>query len=188
MMKNEMVYEGFLSMRTDGEADDILHIGDDILSELIQDDIKDYGNYLSVRYFTSDEETTIDKAILENIKKISGVGDVCWGHRYSEVTGYLYTNNEIKVGGHDLLDELEGYVGKYLILIIDYYIEVDVYLNEITGTLHKDKDCAMSHKPHNENIRKLSITEHPKHYCMKCFRGYTYVARNEAVDYGSKQR
>lgn len=36
--------------------------------------------------------------------------------RYSEYTGFLWWDEEFKIGGHDLLNQIRGCVGKYLIL------------------------------------------------------------------------
>lgn len=42
-------------------------------------------------------------------------------HRYSDYTGYLWTEEEFKCGGHDLLKILEGNMGKYI------HIEIELY-------------------------------------------------------------
>jgi hypothetical protein len=49
--------------------------------------------------------------------------EILYGHmiadnsgRYSEYTGFLWWDEEFKIGGHDLLNQIRGCVGKYLIL------------------------------------------------------------------------
>ena len=42
---------------------------------------------------------------------------------YSEITGYLWTDEVVKIGGHDLLKEFETHLGKYLYMEIEYYEE-----------------------------------------------------------------
>ena len=39
---------------------------------------------------------------------------------YSDYTGYLWTDENLKIGGHDLLDELKEDCGKWLFLTIEY--------------------------------------------------------------------
>ncbi|MNJ80064.1 hypothetical protein D3C77_783070 [compost metagenome] len=50
-----------------------------------------------------------------------GFCDVGYGARYSELTGYLWTDEYLKVGGHDIIEELRSYVGKWLILEIEVH-------------------------------------------------------------------
>ena len=52
--------------------------------------------------------------------RLDGLGEVDFDIRYSEITGYLWTDEELKVGGHDLIEELTSYVGKYLYLKVTY--------------------------------------------------------------------
>lgn len=90
------------------------------LARLISDDMADRGRYLSVRYFLSDHKEApgaIDEAVA-NLS--SGLGHAEVGHYYSEVTGYLWTSEEIMVGGHDLIEELHTYRGKWCHLEISY--------------------------------------------------------------------
>ena len=41
-----------------------------------------------------------------------------FGACYSEYTGYLWTDEEVLIGGHDLIEELRGCEGKWLLLEI----------------------------------------------------------------------
>jgi hypothetical protein len=41
--------------------------------------------------------------------------------RYSETTGYLWTDEKLQVGGHDLIEELSGSAGKFLIFEADVH-------------------------------------------------------------------
>jgi len=102
------IYKGFLQLEDHGDADDLIYIkGDDYpILEQIQDDIEEYGNLLSVRYFLSDKNEDINKLTENLIKSISGSADIDYGSHYSEYTGYLWTDQDLKIGGHDLADEL----------------------------------------------------------------------------------
>jgi hypothetical protein len=108
-----------------GEGDDILFLGDDDdpLARRISDDIDVKGNYLSVRYWTADAGLDDDALIEGAVRALLGAGDVEFRQRYSEITGYLWTDEEIKVGGHDLLAELGTQTGRYCLLEISYSSE-----------------------------------------------------------------
>lgn len=114
------VYKGFIETRSYGEADDVLFLkeSDIPLAEHIMDDIACYGNKLSVSYFISDKEKS-EEGLLESIAmQLLGDATADYTDRYSEITGYLWTDEELNVGGHDLLGELKGNEGKYLFLEI----------------------------------------------------------------------
>jgi len=106
----------------DGENLYALFIGDNrhepivkILNDLIANKV------VTVRYWITDKECTKEDAIEDNLKILMGVADTEYSSHYSETTGYLYTDEKLNVGGHDLLAELWGYVGKYIILEIEIH-------------------------------------------------------------------
>lgn len=74
---------------------------------------------VTIRYWICDKECSRDEANEDYAKQIMGSVEYEYGAVYSELTGYLWTNEELMVGGHDLLDELLGNVGKYLILEVE---------------------------------------------------------------------
>jgi hypothetical protein len=125
------IYRGKLSIHdTTGEDDEILCLDvadgqrwiddEQILARHIEEDIETYGSYLSVRYFISNVELDEDALITDWLNHLEGVGNAEYGARYSEITGYLFTDEDLNVGGHDLLEELKTYVGQYLNLEIEY--------------------------------------------------------------------
>lgn len=119
------IYRGFLSIGTNGEDAEVLRLGDpeddnEWLAETIEEDIEAYGKYLSVRYYITDRSIFPDEVLPEFIKTLSGAGDACYHMCYSEMTGYLYTAEDLVVGGHDLLKELKSHVGKFCHLEISY--------------------------------------------------------------------
>jgi hypothetical protein len=119
-------YRGVIRLGQHGEGDDILFLGDedDPLAELVSDNIREHGSFLSVRYWTADQAAA-DPVIEEAaIREMLGEGDATFGARYSEDTGYLWTDEELNVGGHDLLGELESHEGRYCLLEIRYSHEV----------------------------------------------------------------
>jgi hypothetical protein len=97
-----------------------LECGGEYLVEAVECDFKK-GDKVFVRYYLSDKEITLDQANRALIIKTCG-GDIDELEfildAYSEYTIMDY-KEELKVGGHDLFEELEDYEGKYLILIIE---------------------------------------------------------------------
>ena len=123
---NTVTYEGRLAERAWGEGDDILYCDaadrpdyDDPLAERIKDDIEEYGSYLTIRYWISPEPLPTEDERTEVVAR-AGLGYPKVGHAYSEYTGYLWTDEEINVGGHDLIMELHHRIGSWLRLEIDY--------------------------------------------------------------------
>ncbi len=118
-------YRGQLVETTNREDHDCLGIkmsGGNIfiLADIISDDMAEYGNYLTIKYFTSIVEISEDNLPLELAKMLMGVGEGIYELVYSETTGYLWTTEELKVGGHDLLQELYSFRGKYLHMEISF--------------------------------------------------------------------
>jgi len=90
------------------------------LADALQDDIG--GKVVTVRYWVTNEPCTKEQAEESFIRTLFGKAECEYEATYTELTGYLCTNEEIKIGGHDLLRELEGYIGKYLILEIEIHV------------------------------------------------------------------
>jgi len=113
MKKN---YSGFLNIDEYG----CLTIGDNYLIDLIDDDFKK-GDKIFIRYYITDKEVTDEEAAKAHIIKTIG-GEIdeldFILDAYSEYTILDY-NEELKIGGHDLFDELCNSDGKYLNLIIE---------------------------------------------------------------------
>jgi len=114
---DEIVYRGLLKLGPNGEEDDILFLEghyDPVVEELSEE----IGNkFTTVRYYISDKEVTLEQAEEYFIRQLYGEVDADYHMSYSELTGYLWTTEELEIGGHDLLEELKSHIGKYLILI-----------------------------------------------------------------------
>jgi len=50
-----------------------------------------------------------------------GLPELEFEPRYSEITGYLWTDETLKIGGHNILDVLESNEGKHI------YLEIEVH-------------------------------------------------------------
>jgi hypothetical protein len=121
-------YRGYLIEMSNGEEDEIVGLTPDpfraadreIVAERIESDIDRYGRFLSVRYFVTDKVIPADQVITEWLNMLEGVGRAEYDMHYSDITGYLWTDEELNVGGHDLLNELRSHISKYLHMEIDF--------------------------------------------------------------------
>lgn len=73
----------------------------------------------TVRYYTCDKEFEEDRADEYFIRSYYGDVYCDYSMHYSEYTGYLWTDEELRIGGHDLLQELYSHVGEYILIIAE---------------------------------------------------------------------
>ena len=109
-------YEGWISVRSYGESNGVLFLSSiewPFAEELewIQ------GKNVSVRYWIANFEATKEIADEEFASKLLGKAEADFSVAYSDYTGYLWTDEEINVGGHDLLYELKSFADNWLILV-----------------------------------------------------------------------
>ena len=115
---NKKTYSGWLSVRDYGESSDVLFISS--LSDPFAEELEWMaGKQVCVRYWITDKEATLEAAQEQFIKRLFGAADVEFFARYSDITGYLWTDENLKVGGHDLLEELKSSEGLWLILEVE---------------------------------------------------------------------
>lgn len=108
---------GWLTLEDDYNGHETVKLDDNPIAEELE-----YlsGKACTVRYYISDreaDEETLQEDFL--INTLYGNLRSEFNARYSEITGYLWTDDELNIGGHDIRDELESYVGKFLYMIID---------------------------------------------------------------------
>jgi len=79
------------------------------------------NNYASIQILTGD--TPIDIDHIDETKVVSMEGDVesRYYHRYSDYTGYLWTEEDFKCGGHNIPKILQSHLGEYI------YMEIELY-------------------------------------------------------------
>lgn len=115
------VYKGLIREDNYGENYEAVFIGDmeEPIAETFEEDFA--GKQVSVRYWTSKVEKTKEELIEGLLRNLMGMVDAEYGDRYSDITGYLWTDEEINIGGHNLLEEIRSYVGQYI------YLEVEIH-------------------------------------------------------------
>lgn len=117
-----LVYSGLLSLHTSARGEDaVLYLSsvENPLADELLDKIQ--GKQVTVRYWITDKQVTKEEAQEDFAKQILGKANGQFGARYSEITGYLWTDEFLKIGGHDLIYELRNAVGKWLILEIEIH-------------------------------------------------------------------
>ncbi len=88
------------------------------LYEVIDRDSKDFGNYIVVNYWISDEklpESGLDEKFMDAYYNIDKKIDVL----YFEISEYLWKDKG-KGCKHDLIRDLGNYIGKYCTLEINF--------------------------------------------------------------------
>lgn len=100
------------------ERKDFYNGGDNLVfAEFFEENLE--NKQVSISYFIAEEETPREELEEQYLKKITGLVEASIYPVYSDVTGYLWTNEECKVGGHDLYEELQSYEGKYIDMAIE---------------------------------------------------------------------
>jgi len=111
-------YKGQLKLDSYGESDDVLFIST-IDTPLVEALGWISGKKAIVRYCVTEKQTTKEESEDQFLKKLMGVAEVEFHAKYSEITGYLWTDEELNIGGHDIIAELKSYIGEWLILEIE---------------------------------------------------------------------
>jgi hypothetical protein len=75
------------------------------LSEVIEK-LMGWNNIATFQWHIASEPKSFYELEEALVKTSMGEVDASFYHSYSDLTGYLWTNEEIKVGGHDLLGEI----------------------------------------------------------------------------------
>lgn len=117
-MKN-IIFEGKIWQGNQGENDSALFLGYN--SEPLAERFEEFKRRnVTIRYWISEKEQTKQELKENTLLSLSGSVDANYNNRYSEYTGYLWTDEDLKVGGHDLLNELRSNVGKFLYMEVNY--------------------------------------------------------------------
>lgn len=108
-----IILRGFLKEEAFGEGD-ALYLSDD--EKPLVERLEEIENkQVSIRWFASKEEKTFEQAEEDLIRTVMGEAEeVLLSNAYSDYTGYLWTNEDLTVGGHDLINELRSFEGQFI--------------------------------------------------------------------------
>ena len=96
--------------------DEVLRIGKKSLCNLYGFEISDE---IFINYYISDIKLTEEEFIKNDLLSLIGGLSFKYQEVYgTEWTGYMWTDEEFKIGGHDLHRELTNHIGKYCFMKI----------------------------------------------------------------------
>lgn len=117
MSKHKEIYQGYIYDADEGG----LHFQDKAIAKAVLQTISKYGSFLSVHYWIANQPINPETVIQDWLTQLyTGTGAAEYQIHSSERTGYLWTDEELNVGGHDLLAELHTHIGKYIYMEIEY--------------------------------------------------------------------
>lgn len=115
-----LTYNGLITEGYNGDNDDALYIDNTCITQELAEEIN--GKQVSARYWISKNKINSKEEAQESFfKTLIGVAESEYESAYSEVTGYLWTTENLQIGGHDLDSELRDSEGKYILLEIDIH-------------------------------------------------------------------
>ena len=79
------------------------------------------GKRVTARYWITDFPCTKEEAAYAYLCVLLGKSECTYNAVYSEYTGYLWSEELFKIGGHDLFEELKNNHGKWAILELEVY-------------------------------------------------------------------
>ena len=114
---NDNVTLIFGKIATETGADAVCaYVDGEVLVDLLEDMLE---RQVTVRYWLSSNELrTVEEADMQTLEQVTGFLDTEIYHHYSDVTGYLWTDEHFKVGGHDLIPIFTDAEDSYLLLEI----------------------------------------------------------------------
>lgn len=135
-MNPSFIYSGFIMFNGHGWKEgatmddysqpEALFLSDNKLLPLCERVKKDIGNRaITCSYYITENEMSFQEAKENIVLAIYGLLDVYHMAEFSETSGWLYCNERLEIGGHDLVKELLSHEGKYVHLCF--------YLNEKHG-------------------------------------------------------
>ena len=116
-MRTRFAFRGWLRIHQCGDNYNALFLSS-LVSPLADELYIMAGKKVTVRYWASDREKSPDDLKGDFIRRVMGIGRAEYTDHYSELTGYLGTDENLKIGGHDLMEELRTHVDEFLHLEI----------------------------------------------------------------------
>lgn len=91
------------------------------LTKEMEDRCEWLDSYASIQMLTGDTPIDLDHLDETKIVSMMGMVDATYYHRYSDYTGYLWTEEGFKCGGHDIRKILSSHIGEYIHMEIELY-------------------------------------------------------------------
>ena len=113
-----LLLEGKIREKENGEHADALFIGADVVAEAISNDFRYHETPVFCCWAVSDRPLIPYDLLGIAVEQANGDVDAKYYHQYSEITGYLWTDEEAVIGGHDLLEIFRNHLKKYAILVV----------------------------------------------------------------------
>ena len=79
--------------------------------------------WASVSYYLADRVMSEDELQESHLQVLFGNTKVRHGAHYSEMSGYLWTDDDFIVGGHNLIKEWKNSLGRFLYLKAEFHSE-----------------------------------------------------------------
>ena len=119
----KQVFNGIIICWRNGYASDVIFILKNGKFEypLAEDLQYISGKQVTARYYISDTFKSKEELDINLIKKISWNIKAEYSDVYSELTGHLWTNENLIIWWHDLLKELRTYIWRYVYLEIETF-------------------------------------------------------------------
>lgn len=114
-MEQERIHSGQLLIMNNAEDDEVLFLNGEPLAQLLE---YLHGKEASISYYIiSGKNLDFLDTQEKFISSLFGSINADYHIAYSEITGYLWTTEELTIGGHDLIEELKSYDGEYIHLV-----------------------------------------------------------------------
>ena len=117
--------KGWIRESDFGDSDDIVWLDDydGYRCRPLTEDLENIcGEQVTVYYYITDKKCTLEEAQEQFLRYMyAGEAECEFNARYSDITGYLWTDENLIIGGHDLLEEIRSHIGSYLILQIEVH-------------------------------------------------------------------
>lgn len=111
-LRGKINFNGYLS----ADANDCTAIQTEdeniIFAEFFEENLD--NKQVSISYYISDKPLAREGLEKQYINKVMGIVDAGCYPIYSDITGYLWTEEDCIIGGHNLLEEINNYEGKYI--------------------------------------------------------------------------
>lgn len=118
--------KGWIRESDHGDSSDVIFI-DDLGRKFPEEPLTDQlawisGKKVTVYYYITDKKCTLGEAQEQFLKMMyAGKAECEFSAHYSDITGYLWTDENLVIGGHDLLEEIRSHLGSYLLLEIEVH-------------------------------------------------------------------